>query len=252
MKNTVHKKRFIKRHMILLFVFLLVMMVLLFFQFTSIGYRMTVPYRNFTELTDNVYVENRYSGDKEELNAIVEEATARVSTFWGDTKSSPVIIISDSTKTLQKLGGDHDTATVIFWKAYSYISLSNEYLNVDILAHEMTHAELHARLYEGRLAQNLVPAWFDEGVATQNDYREKYDDTAWNEVTQNGAKEIDFTSMDSYAEFNAGESADRVYRYIVSRHEVKAWVQQNKVEGLKDLLSRVNQGENFDALYHNK
>lgn len=128
----------------------------IYFQFTSLGYRMTVPYRDFTEIQKNVYVENDYSGDIDEVKSLVDEAGNRVFEFWGNIESTPTVIISDNAETLAKLGGDHDTSTAIIFRAYSYISVSDEYLNVDILAHEMTHAELHARLYKGKLPQTLI------------------------------------------------------------------------------------------------
>jgi hypothetical protein len=43
----------------------------------------------------------------------------------------------DNGKKLAHLGGDHDTKTVILNGAHSYISLSSEWLNADVLAHEM-------------------------------------------------------------------------------------------------------------------
>lgn len=252
MKNIKNKMQFRKRYVIIIVILTLLLAPIMFFQFTSLGYRMSVPYRSFTQRTDHVYVANDYSGSIDELDSIVDQATKRVNDFWEGTKSNPVIIICDNPKTLKKLGGDHDTATVVFLKAYSYISLSSEYLNVDVLAHEMTHAELHSRLYEGKLPQSLVPAWFDEGVATQNDYRTKYNDEAWQEATQNGLTITDFSSIDTYPKFNKGESADRVYRYIISRHEVKEWIERNGVDGLIELISSVNKGENFDELYNSR
>ena len=51
-----------------------------------------------------------------------------------------MIIICDEEKLLAKLGGDHDTQTVLFPVKKSYISISTEYLNVDVLAHELTHS----------------------------------------------------------------------------------------------------------------
>lgn len=48
------------------------------------------------------------------------------------------------------------------------------------MAHELTHAETHYRIINFWDCFNIVnqagkvPRWFDEGVATQNDYREKY------------------------------------------------------------------------------
>lgn len=246
------RRKFKKRYIIPVIIILIMAASIIFFQFTSIGYRMTVPYRNFTELQNNVYVANDYTGDVHELISILDEATVRVSDFWGSLESSPIIIICDDAKTLKKLGGDHDTATVIFFKAYSYISISREYLNVDIVAHEMTHAELHTRLYYGKLPQKLVPTWFDEGVATQNDYRSKYNDEAWKEATNNGLDKIDLSLIDTASEFNSGEASNRVYRYIISRHEVKEWIEGNGIDGLIDLISRVNSGDDFYKLYYSK
>ena len=170
-------KRQIKKRAI---IFLVVIGLLLaasvgFFQFTALGYRMSVPYRGFTELLPRVYVQNSYSGDQAQILDVVTKAQDRVAAFWGDTKSRPLLIISDDPQTIARLGGDHDTSTAVLWRASSYISIAKAYLNVDIVAHELTHAELHARLYEGKLRpETLVPIWFDEGLALQNDFRPQY------------------------------------------------------------------------------
>lgn len=226
-----HRRKLKKRFILLIVILLVLSASVIFLQITPIGYRMTVPYRNFSELQNNVYVANDYSGNMDDLISILDEAAIRVSEFWGNTESSPIIIISDNEKTLRKLGGDHDTATVVFFRVYSYISISLEYLNVDIMAHEMTHAELHARIYDGKLPQKLFPTWFDEGVATQNDYRVKYNDEAWKEATNNDIDIIDLRKIATASEFNSGDVADRVYRYIVSRHEVKDWIERNGIAG---------------------
>lgn len=240
----------VKKRTILLTVILLILSAgILFFQLTSTGYRMTVPYRNFTELQKNVYLANDYSGDRQELVSILAASSKRVSAFWGKLESSPTIIICDNEKTLKKLGGDRDTTTLIFLKAYSYISISRQYLNVDIMAHEMTHAELHARLYAGKLPQTLVPTWFDEGLATQNDDRAKYNEDAWNAATNKGLAPIDLSDFDTPSEFYRGEAADREYRYILSRHEVKAWIERNGMDHLFELIAEVNRGADFNALY---
>ncbi len=214
-----HKTK--KRYLIpLLAIVIVIIAAVIFFRFTPLGYRMTVPYRNFTEIQKNVYVENNYSGDWDEVKSLVNEARNRVLEFWGNIESNPTVIISNNTETLAKLGGDHDTATAVFFGANSYISISDEYLNVDVLSHEMTHAELHKRLYKGKLPQTLMPIWFDEGVATQNDYRDQYSDEMWYERTNNGSDIIDLDNMDTAAEFYAGDVDDRRFRYLISRHEV--------------------------------
>lgn len=244
------RKKVKKRYIVLMILALCLSSSILFFQFTSIGYRMTVMYRNFTEVQDHVYISNDYSGDKQKVISVLDESTKRVSAFWGSLESSPIIIICDNQKTLEKLGGDHDTATLVLFDAYSFISISSEYLNVDVMAHELTHAELHTRLYHGKLPQKLVPTWFDEGVATQNDYREKYNDDAWKKATNNGLNVLDFRAIDTAPEFNQGETSERIYRYIVSRHELKEWIERNGMDGLLELISGVNDGVDFYDLYH--
>ena len=239
-----------KRYIILVAIAAVIFIAAIFcFQFTSLGYRMTVPYRNFIEIQNNVYVENGYSGNYDEINSIIDAATIRVSDFWGDIESSPIIIISDNEKTIAKLGGDHDTSTAVFFRAYSYISVSNEYLNIDILAHEMMHAELHARLYKGKLPQTLIPVWFDEGVATQCDYREQYSEEEWVIKTDNGSNVIDLDEIDTATEFYGGSIEDRRFRYLISRHELKVWIEKNGIDALIELVESVNVGQNFYELY---
>lgn len=248
-----NKRKIKKRFFIPTIVFIIIFTAAIFcFQFTSLGYRMTVPYRNFTEIQKNVYVENGFSGDINEVKTIVNEARNRVCEFWGNIESSPTVIISDNDETLAKLGGDHDTATAIIFKAYSYISVSDKYLNIDILAHEMTHAELHTRLYKGKLPQTLIPTWFDEGVATQNDYREQYSDEIWYKKTENGSFIISLDEMDTPEEFYAGNADDRRFRYLISRHEVKEWINRNGKDSLIGLIEKVNAGGDFYELYYNE
>ena len=222
----------------------------LFFQFTPFGYRMTVPYRNFIEIQSNVYVEKGYSGSIDEIKSTIDTAADRVSDFWGEIQSSPVIIISDNDDTIASLGGDHNTLTTVFFRAYSYIAVSDEYLNTDVIAHEMMHAELHARIYKGKLPQTLIPVWFDEGIATQCDYREQYSEEEWVIKTDNGADMIDFNEMDTAEEFYGGDVQDRRFRYLICRHELKCWIENYGTDALFQLIERVNAGENFYELYN--
>lgn len=242
-------KRILKYVMVL--VLLLVVCVgVVFVQFTSLGYRMTVGWRNFSELEENVYVYDGYGISNDEIISVVNEAKNRVRSFWTDVTSDPVIILCDDEKVLSKLGGDHDTSTAVIFQAHSYISISSQYFNVDILAHEMTPAELHKRLYAGKFWYNpTVPIWFDEGLALQNDYRVQYGEDTWIEKTDNGKNVIPLDEMDTADQFYAGDSEDRRFRYMLSRHEVKKWIEENGMTRLFQLLDQVNRGDDFVTLY---
>ena len=221
-----------------------------FFEFNPTGYRMTVSHRaSFENISDNVYVNHDYAGNRDEIAGLIDEAKTRVADFYGSLTcpDHTVIMICDDEKLLAKLGGDHDTQTVLFPVKKSYISISAEYLNVDVLAHELTHAELKERLSDSALRK--IPTWFDEGTALQNDCREQYGPAAWAEQTDNGKYTVAHEDMDTAAEFYSGTKEDRRFRYINAKHDVAEWLENHGMQGFMNLIDRLNSGEDFDAAY---
>ena len=249
MKIKLKKKKIILCCCISLILLLLLAAVYIF-QFTGLGYRMSVPYRSsFEKVADNIYVNKNYSGNIKEAIQLTEEALERDRAFFGELQctDTTIIIFCDNDKLLSKLGGDHDTQTSYTKK--NYISVSDEYLNIDIIAHELTHAELHTRLNVKALKS--IPTWFDEGLATQNDYREQYSLEKWIEQTDNGKNTVPLEDMDTGSEFYADPLEDRRFRYLNAKHEVSVWMDTHQQKGLLELLDKLNNGETFDAAYFN-
>lgn len=245
-----------KKKAILIVVFSLILLItaaaICFFQFNPTGYRMSVSLRaSFEKISDTVFVNKSNAVDRNDIAALIDKAIARDTDYFGSLvcRDRTVIIICDDEKLLAKLGGDHDTQTVPFLVKKSYISVSNEYLNVDILAHELTHAELHDRLSSRALFR--MPVWFDEGLALQNDYREQYNPEAWAEQTDNGANVVAPEDMDTAAEFYAGTKEDRRFRYLNAKHNVAEWLNDRGLQGLLTLIDRLNGGEDFSTAYGN-
>ena len=231
-------------------ILLLLLAAVYIFQFTGLGYRMSVPYRSsFEKVADNIYVNKNYSGNIKEAIQLTEEALERDRAFFGELQctDTTIIIFCDDDKLLSKLDGDHDTKTSYTKK--NYISVSDEYLNIDIIAHELTHAELHTRL--NMKALKSIPTWFDEGLATQNDYREQYGLDAWIEQTDNGKNALPLEDMDTGFEFYADPVEDRRFRYLNAKHEVSVWMDTHQQKGLLELLDKLNNGEEFDVAYFN-
>ena len=237
--------------------FLFIIILLIFaavvvavFQFTQFGYLTTVPYRSaFTEIAAHVYINRDYAGDQQELLEMIEQAKDRVRTFFGDVRfqDETIFIICDDEKLTRKLGEDHGTVIFYFPSETHYICISDEYLELDILAHEITHAELHTRL--SAEAQKAIPTWFDEGIALQNDYREKYSEAQWTQQTDNGKNAVALEDMDTPAEFYAGEAEDRRFRYLNAKHELDVWMTSHGQQGLLELLDRLNGGADFTTAY---
>ena len=229
-------------------ILLLLLAAVYIFQFTGLGYRMSVPYRSsFEKVADNIYVNKNYSGNIKEAIQLTEEALERDRAFFGELQctDTTIIIFCDDDKLLSKLDGDHDTKTSYTKK--NYISVSDEYLNIDIIAHELTHAELHTRLNVKALKS--IPTWFDEGLATQNDYREQYGLKAWIEQTDNGKNTVPLEDMDTGSEFYADPLEDRRFRYLNAKHEVSVWMDTHQQKGLLELLDKLNKGKDFDSVY---
>ena len=232
-------------------ILLIVAAVVWFFAFNPTGYRMSVSHRaSFEKISDNVYINRNYAGSRDAITQLIDEAKSRVADFFGSLtcQDYTVMIICDDEKLLAKLGGDHDTHhATLFPVKRSYVSVSTEYLTVDVLAHEVTHAELYERL-SGKAFRRL-PTWFNEGIALQNDYREQYGPEAWAEQTDNGKNIVAHEDMDTAAEFYSGTKEDRRFRYLNAKHDVAEWLEKQELQGLMALIDRLNGGENFGAAY---
>ena len=107
------------------------------------------------------------------------------------------------------------------------------------------------RCCPNKKALKNIPTWFDEGLATQNDYREQYSQEVWKEKTNNGKNAIPLEEMDTPAEFYAGTSDDRRFRYVNAKHEVSEWMEIHGQNGLLELFDNLNDGEDFNIAYKN-
>ena len=56
--------------------------------------------------------------------------------------------------------------------------------------------------------------------------------------------------MDTPIEFYSGDVEERRFRYMISKHEVKNWIEKNGVENLIELIERVNLGDDFNEVYN--
>lgn len=235
------------RNIAITLVVLLIGYAVYFFTSDKVGILMTLPYRpSLEKIDDNVYINKGNAAGKEEILSVITDGRNRVREWFGEleaTDSTRILICDDSRIT--KRVGEKDTST---FSGISYICISNEYFNVDIVSHELTHSELHHRLTSE--AMKHLPTWFDEGLATQNDYREQYSPEAWAEVTDNGRNTIALSDMDEPSEFYAGTPDERRVRYVNAKHEVTIWLEKHGKEGLISLIDRINKGEDFLSVYN--
>ncbi len=211
-----------------------------YFWFVPEGYRMSIALHSaYREIAPHVYADSTM--DSPENLALVAEARARVAEFYGTLRGEPDIILSSDENAAAHLGGDRQTFSLWFPIRHSWIVVSESYCTLDILAHEMTHAELHSLADYGTIKQ--IPTWFDEGLATQNDYREQYSAAEWETQTGGGKTALPRADMDTPEEFYAGTAEERRFRYLCAKHEVAVWLEEEGVKGLRDMISMMNAGK---------
>ena len=217
--------------------------------FTDSGYTYMIPYNpSFEKIADNIYINKGNSKDKNEIIALIDQAKERDKAFFGDFQSEDdtIIIICDDKKISSRIG-EKVTLSYAFPKKKSYVCISNEYFCLDIISHELTHAELRSRL--NVKAMMSVPTWFDEGLATQNDYREQYSFETWIKDTDNGKNIVALDDMDSPSEFYSGTEEEKRFRYMNAKHEVSEWMEEHHQNGLIELIDKLNNNEDFYDAY---
>lgn len=123
----------------------------------------------FEEIYSNVYSDSSLSNEQLSLlHNTINQAYDRVEQIYGVTKSSPRIIATNSLE-YTKFGlnptGMQNTG---FFR--ECIFLGPKGLNVDVIAHELVHAEVRYRT-NFFVEYTELPAWFIEGTAIKVDYR---------------------------------------------------------------------------------
>jgi len=114
-------------------------------------------------------------------------------------------------------------------------------LNVDVMAHGIAHAEIKHRT--GLDQWHRVPAWFDEGLATQVDLRPFLNDPQAAAAPPLPPAQIQaLRSWDAYT----GEHAES--NLVLGKQEVTRWLARSGGRAAADqLLAAVRAGEDFDA-----
>lgn len=218
---------------------LLILLSIGFFQRHVLA-SVTVNVSSYTEIDSDIYIDNFFSLEEQiSLAKSVENARERVTSKFGELISSPIIIASSNEARASRFFRNRVTPSVTYNLPWGqYIPLAPEGLNVDVIAHELVHAEIYHRL--GYFKD--IPRWFHEGAGMQVDYRE---DKAWTYI-QN---EIDLPPVSSLASNREFSTRDRALHYAASQVEVSSWLESPGNPGLYAFIDAIKRGEEFHALY---
>ena len=179
------------------------------------------------------------------LKSFIHQASIRVSHFWGQTTSNPKLIYCDSDADFKKYCVNAFAPAVTYLKLGCVIVLSSDAMNVDIIAHEFSHAELYERIGFYKF-NNKIPSWFKHGLAMQNDYRDYYSDDTLQSKSNNFRNLPDIKTYASDEQFYAGSPGQIMLNYMTAKHEIKKWYTKAKLDKfIKDL----NSGKTFEKAF---
>lgn len=145
----------------------------------------------------------------------------------------------------------------------SWIVVNPHGRNADVLAHELCHDELFARLGWLR-THRQIPEWFNEGLALMLDHRfaaasasEKTDSLQrardyqdeWESVTGGRQIILSLDELETTRDFFSGDSGRRMIAYMTAGREVSRWLSVVGRPGLRKLLDEMKQGSDFPATY---
>lgn len=212
---------------------------------------LTINFSSFQEIQHNVYVsESTSNNEKNSILELLDKSKQRVQDLWGSIESDPVFIICTTFEDYKDYGMYKVDGLACMYPFGTYIIISPDGINENILSHEICHAELHARI--GLSEDDEIPLWFHEGLASlvshhsQNSYDEFM--KIWNKRSKNGRVKIDLHDISSYDGFY-GSPAIMDLPYWRAALEVSRWLEISGKEGLLELVSLINKGQDFNSAY---
>jgi len=179
------------------------------------------------------------------LKLLINQASIRIDSIWGEKTSSPKFIYCNNGKDFENYCTNPSAPAVTYTKLGSVIVLSSNALDLDIIAHEISHAEFYERIGFNKF-NNEIPSWFKHGLAMQSDYRNYYSEDTL-KVKSNNFKDLpDIRSFKSDGQFYAGSLQQVMLNYMTAKHEVKNWYTKDK---LVKLIKNINSGKTFEEAF---
>lgn len=140
-----------------------------FFQRHSLACEL-LPVLNHPKIGDGVYFAGTPNAEEAaEILRLVTEARKRIEASYGAPVAIPRVVVTP-TREAARRWGSNETASMHRAPHRACVVIGPEGQNVDVIAHELLHAEIMHRIGLVRFLTE-IPVWFDEGAALTVDYR---------------------------------------------------------------------------------
>lgn len=191
--------------------------------------------KGLEEISPNVFLDGGLSAsERERLLKDIQAARLRVEGFLGLRRASPRFLAG------ARIRGTATYRTPLC----DCILLGPEGRNPDVIAHEMVHTELTARI--GHLRQALsIPTWFDEGLAMHVDYRPPFGEEMYVLKTDGGRTAPRLGDINTSRKFHKTSYVS----YLTAHHEFERWYSGMGPRGLFTLFNDLRAGRSFREAY---
>lgn len=171
---------------------------------------------------------------------LLQEAKDRIAAKFGLMQSKPVIVFFEEQDSFWPLRLNEYGSTS-FLGAKTCVVIGPKGQNVDVIAHELMHAETEYRVgYWRRWLE--FPIWFDEGLAMQVDHRERYN-------LPTGTETSYVRQLKLVSDFAVSDNELLTNHYASAKSEVALWVSKVGKDSVYDQLNRVKEGLSFDTVW---
>ncbi|MEH6422549.1 hypothetical protein [Pseudomonas sp. CGJS7] len=194
----------------------------------------------FDTLADGSLVQTGSSAERrQQAMALRKQAQDRIARVYRAPRAQAVVLFLDDPAAFWPRPRNA-TGSTDFLPGRSCVVIGPQGRNVDVLAHELMHAELADRV--GFLTRlRAIPVWFDEGVAMQVDYRAQFAESF------DGGDSRFVRELDTGAEFFAFEGGRHTRHYAAAKREVADWLGSDGPRSLYPRLQRLRDGAALDA-----
>lgn len=195
----------------------------------------------------------------------VATARDRIGRFWGNRQGQATLIYCPRQADYEQYcaGGEGAGCSIGTPWGAAYLILGPDGNNADVIAHELCHDELFARLGWWQVKRQ-IPQWFNEGLALMVDYRfsnpsiwEQPDSLssspppwdALSPVPHAPRPMLKLTDLETTRDFFGGDYDHTMLAYQTAADEVARWLTVVGRASVPILSSYVAQGSSFDDTY---
>ncbi len=198
----------------------------------------TISAFKMERLSDRFFIPADSSdSERKKYRNLVTKAQQRIKGTFGEPLATPIVVFFKDPDAFWPLKiNSYGQTPTIGKRACLLIGPKGQ--NTDIVAHELVHAEILHRVGAWIMLQE-IPSWFDEGVAMQVDYRERYN-LGYEQMPDSSFVREIFSYRSFFEVANS---------YAAAKREVSNLLDSKETPTLFEGLKRVKNGESFAEVF---